>query len=86
MGITHTVTTEVDRPDGPPVVASDNMNINLDDHAADDFNHVAAIGTIYGNDDSFIDAVFDVGVLPDIGDVTTDDLLQGAFINNGYFQ
>ena len=33
---TNTIAAEVNRLNGPPVVAYDNLNINLDDNTADD--------------------------------------------------
>jgi hypothetical protein len=63
--------------------------INEEENAVDDFNFVATIRAIYEDDDvNFTDADFDVGILPDIGDITADDLLQGVFphVSDDYAQ
>ena len=85
----NTIAAEDGRAEGLPVVANSSENMNEEENAVDDFNFVASIRASYVDDDvDFTDADLDVGILPDIGDITADDLLQGVFshVSDGYAQ
>ena len=86
----NTAAVEVNHLDGPPGVVHEEVNIDLDDMAADTFNFVAAIKTIHSYEVDFIDTIFGNGALPNNGDVNADDFLHETVTdmddsNNGCF-